>query len=75
MDRVATWPESASVPDKSSFVVAQSFDNEWLYCYPAPAKVIYDNGTKLIGNELQELHASYVIKAVPIIVKNPQLNA
>jgi transposase InsO family protein len=69
------WTELAVLPNKSSLVVSQTFDHEWLSRYPRPMECIHDNGTEFIGFEFQELLQSYGIKSVPTTVKNPQANS
>ena len=68
------WPEIARASNLTSGHIAKLFDTNWLYRYPRPQAVIYDNGKEFIGNKFQELLESYAIKSVPTTVQNPQAN-
>ena len=75
IDPVTCWPEFTMVTSKSSVVVANAFDTQWLCRYPRPRYVIHDNGSEFIGMEFQELLEDYGITSKPTTVKNPQANS
>jgi transposase InsO family protein len=71
IDKATGWPEFIAIRNKSSYHISILFYSELLCCYPRPAKVVFDNGTKFTG---QELLVSYGIKPVPPTVRNPRSN-
>jgi len=74
LDKATGWPEFTAILNKTSYHVAILFDSTWLCHYPRPVRVVYDNGTKFVGQEFQELLQSYGIKPVPTTVRNPRSN-
>jgi hypothetical protein len=74
MDMATNFVELVAIPDKSSVVVATSFDRVWLCRYPRPTTCIHDSGTEFTGFEFQELLQSYGIKSRTTTVNNPQAN-
>lgn len=72
MDIATTCPEFVAIKNKTSHHIATLFDGDWLYRYPRPAKVVFDNGNEFLGQEFQELLHSYSIKPVPMTVKIPR---
>jgi hypothetical protein len=74
MDIATTCPEFVAIKNKTSHHIATLFDGDWLYRYPRPAKVVFDNGNEFLGQEFQELLHSYSIKPVPMTVKIPRSN-
>ncbi|KAL7488465.1 hypothetical protein ACHAW6_014046 [Cyclotella cf. meneghiniana] len=56
-------------------LVTTQFDINWLCHYPRPTEVGYDNGKEFMGEEFQELLASYNITAKPTTVNNPTAQA
>ena len=81
IDKATGWPEFLTIRNKTSYHIALLFDSAWLCHYPRPAKVVFDNGNELVGQEFQELLQSYGellqsygIKPVPTTVRNPKSN-
>jgi hypothetical protein len=74
IDKATGWPEFIAIRNKTIYHIAILFDSEWLCCYPQPARVVYDNGNEFVGQEFQELLASYRIKAVSTTMRNPRSN-
>ena len=74
IEEVMGWPEIVRISDKTAYETARTFDREWLSRYPRPQKVHHDNGSEFIGEEYQELLASYGIKSEAILVKNARAN-
>ena len=60
--------------DKSSARVSQLFNNTWLFRYPRPLKVVFDNGSDF-KQDFTPLLKDFDIKPVLTLVKNPQANA
>ena len=75
MDLATRWIELVRIPSKDSDLVAMAFDREWLSRYPRPTRCVHDQGSEFIGEEFQEMLASYGIAASPTTVKNPTANA
>ena len=74
IDMATRWIEIATLSDRTSEGVALTFDRMWLSRYPRPMNVIHDNGKEFVGEEFQELLASYGIGSKVTTVKNPQAN-
>ena len=74
IDSGLRWIELHEYSSKSSEDISFIFDREWLYRYPRPRMVVFDNGTEF-STEFHELLQSYGIKAKATTVKNPQSNA
>ena len=51
IDKTTGWPEFIATQNKTSYHIAILFDSEWLCRYPRPARVVFDNGTKFVGQE------------------------
>ncbi len=51
IDKTTGWPEFIATQNKNSCHIAILFDSEWLCSYPRPARVVFDNGTKFVGQE------------------------
>ena len=58
---------------KSYARVSQLFDNTWIYRYPRPRKVVFDNISKF-KLDFTPLINDFDIKPVLMIVKNPEDN-
>ena len=69
------WLESIQCDSKTFFHISKKFDIHWLYRYPRPNRVIYDNGGKFTGCEFQELLNSYGITDIQTTANDPQANA
>jgi hypothetical protein len=54
MDKATGWPEFVAIRNKTSCHILLLFDGEWLCRYPRPAKVVFDNGNEVLGQEFQE---------------------
>ncbi len=74
IDKATGWLEFIATKNKTSYHITILFDSEWLCRYPRPARVVYDNGNKFLGQEFQELLQSYGIKGVSTTVRNPRSN-
>ena len=60
--------------DKSSARVSNMFNNTWIFIYPLPHKVVFDNGYEF-KRYFTTLIRDFNIKPVLTTVKNPQANA
>ena len=60
--------------DKSSARVSHLFNNTWLWRYPRPHKVVFDNGSEF-KRYFTPFLKDFYIKPVLTLVKNPQVNA
>lgn len=74
IDRTTGYVELHQIRNKFSKYIAELFDDVWLCRYPIPMEVIYDNGTKFIGKEFEEILVSYGIDTIPTTVENPRAN-
>ena len=61
--------------NKTAKHVTILFDIIWLYQYPRPEHVVYDNGSEFIRWEFWEMLDSYGMTLVPTTVKNPETNS
>ncbi len=75
LDACLGWVKLIMMKIKMAKYTAHLFDIYWLYQYPQPKQVIYNNGSELIGFEFQELHESYGIGPRPTTVNNLQANS
>ncbi|OWZ04817.1 Pol Polyprotein, partial [Phytophthora megakarya] len=75
IDHATRWLQIWIQKDWQALATAETFNREWLSCYPQPCEVVYDNGKEFIGEVFQELLQSYGINKKPITTKDPQVNA
>ena len=71
VDAGTNWCEFRLIPTANSLSCAAALDEEWLCRYPRPTECGHDNGPEFMGEEFQEMLASYDIKSKPTTVKNP----
>ena len=52
-------------------------ENTWMYRYPRPTEITYDQGSEFIGNKFNksQIEEEYRIIAKPITSENPVSNA
>jgi transposase InsO family protein len=75
IDTVTIYPEHIRLNNKTSWHVAQQFENSWFSRYPWPIQCIYDQGPEFLGPDFQNLLDEYHIIHRPITVLNLQANA
>src|SRR5688572_12912706 len=76
IDPASGWFEIAQYSDKISGTIANITEQEWFSWYPWPTQITYDRGSKFIGCKFKHtISHNYGIKAKPITVRNPQVNA
>jgi hypothetical protein len=46
IDPATSWSEICEITDKRSQTIMDAFHNNWLYCYPRPIQVSFDNGSE-----------------------------
>ena len=51
IDPVTGWFEITQYNDKRSISMANSFETMWLYRYPIPMEITYDQESEFIGHE------------------------
>ena len=70
---VTGWFEIAQHEDKRAISIANLVKNTWLYRYPRPIKITYDQGKKFIGHEFRKplIKIEYGITAKIRTLENP----
>ena len=61
-------------PAKTTDVVINDFENEWITCYPFPVEIVVDGGVEFIGKFRQALNDKYGANVKLITTRNPQAN-
>jgi IS30 family transposase len=74
IDRATSWPEIVEITDKRSQTAMDVFHNNWLWCYPRPVQVTFDNGSEF-KSVFKEMCDSLGIKCSPATSYNPQWNS
>ena len=54
IDPVTGWFEIVHYDDKIVITTANSVENTWLYRYPRPIDIKYDQGKEFIGHEFRK---------------------
>ena len=75
IDTVTTYCELVLLKNKTASHVGWQFEHQWLARYPKPARVVFDQGNKLLGEDFQAVLRLNGIKPAGSTVKNPQSNA
>ena len=77
IDNVTGWFEIAQYDDKRAIYIANPSETTYLYIYPRPIEIMYDQGSEFIGNKFRKfpLQAEYGITAKPSTLGNPMYNA
>ena len=74
IDRVTGLPEIIRIDNKTSYHVANKFEESWLSRYPRPMACCHDNGGEFSGWEFQLLLSRLGIRDVPTTSRNPASN-
>ena len=54
IDLVTGWFEIAQYEDKIAISIVNLVETTWLYRYPRPIEIMYDQGKEFIGNKFRE---------------------
>ena len=75
IDTVTTYCEVILLRNKSAAHVALQLENQWLSCYPKPARCVFDQGNEFLGEAFQAVLRRHGIKPAGSTIKNPESNA
>ena len=73
---VTGWFKIAQYDDKIVIYIAKLVETTWLYRYPRPIEITYDQGSEFIGHKFIKslIEAEYGITAKPSTLVNPMYN-
>ena len=54
IDPVTGWFEVVRYDDKRAITIANLVETKWLYIYPRPTEITYDQGEEFIGHEFRK---------------------
>ena len=74
---VTGWFEVVQYYDKIAITIANLVETTWMYRYPRPIKITYDQGKECIGHNFRKslIETEYGITAKPRTSGNPMSNA
>ena len=70
------WLEIAQYEDKRAISIANLVQTTWLYRYPTPIEITYDQGKEFIAHEFRKYltQMEYMRTAKPSTLVNPMFN-
>ena len=76
IDPVTGWFEIMKYNDKRAISIANLVETTWLYRYPIPIEITYDQGSEFIDHEFRKylIEMEYVIVFKTINLGNPMPN-
>jgi len=75
IDPFTSWIEIIPVLSKTGPHITNLFEQEWLWQYPRPGWVIYDQGIELQNEDFYKLCAKWNLLLEPITTANSQANS
>ena len=77
IDSLTGWFEISQYEDKRAISITNLVETTWLYRYPRPIEITYDQGNEFIGHEFRKslIETEYGITAKPITLVNSMSNA
>ena len=74
---VTGWSEITQYNDNIEISIANLVENTWMYRYPRPKEITYDQGSDFIGHEFRKflIQMEYRIISKPSTSGNPMFNA
>ena len=77
VDPVTIWFEIEQYEDKREKLIANLVETTWMYRYPIPIEIMYDQGKEFIGHEFRksQIETEYGISSKPTTLVNTMSNA
>ena len=74
---VTGWCEVVRYDDKMAIIIVNLVETKWLYRYPRPIDITYDQGKEFIGHEFRipPIETEYGITYKPSTSGHPKSNA
>ena len=75
IDPFTSWVETVRIKGKPGEHIIDQIEQEWLYRYPRPERIIFDQGSEFDNQYMRRLCKKWNIKPEPITAKNPRANS